>query len=243
MIPLRTSVTPQRVPWVNHTLIGLNLTFFAYELALGPRVEDLVYTYGWIPANFSQAIERGTFPALTPLLFCMFLHASWTHLLGNLLYLYIFGGNIEDRLGHIRYLLFYCLGGASAVLVQTYTTPSSPSPMIGASGAIAAVTGAYFVFYPAAKVLTMLPLGFSFPVVRIPAVFFLVLWLCLQVGAGMYAHVSAAQQRSEIAWWAHVGGFAAGVILGPLLLFRRRRTRRLRSHSSLGWQNPRSVLR
>ncbi len=243
MIPLRTSVTQHRTPWVNHTLIGLNLVFFAYELALGPQVETLVRVYGWVPANFSQALERGTFPALSPLLSCMFLHGNWAHLLGNLLYLYIFGGNVEDRLGHVRYLVFYCAGGVTAVLVQTYTNPSSAIPMIGASGAIAAVTGAYFVFYPTARVLTLLPLGFSFPVVRIPAVFYLVLWLGLQIGAGMYVQPAAEPRVAEVAWWAHVGGFVSGLILGPLLLFRRRRTRRARSPSSLGWQNPRSALR
>jgi membrane associated rhomboid family serine protease len=243
MIPLRTSVTQQQVPWVNHALIVLNLTLFAYELALGPQVEHFVQTYGWIPANFSQAIEQGSFPALGSLLSCMFLHGGWAHLLGNMLYLYIFGGNVEDRLGHLRYLVFYCLGGVIAVLVQTYTNPASMLPMIGASGAIAAVTGAYFVFYPTTRVLTLLPLGFSFPVIRIPAVFYLILWLGLQVGAGMYTQTATTPRVVEIAWWAHVGGFVAGLLLGPLLLLKRRHPRRRRSSSSLAWPNPRSALR
>ena len=243
MIPLRTSVAQHRTPWVNHTLIGLNLAFFAYELALGPQVENLVRAYGWVPANFSHALEHGIFLTLSPLLSCMFLHGGWAHLLGNLLYLYIFGGNVEDRLEHVRYLVFYCASGVVAVLIQTLTNPSSTMPMIGASGAIAAVTGAYFVFYPTAHVLTLLPLGFSFPVIRIPAVFYLVLWLGLQIAAGVYRQSSPTPGIVEVAWWAHVGGFAAGLILGPLLLFRRRSSRRRRSSSSLGWQNPRSVLR
>lgn len=243
MIPLRTSVTQQHLPWVNHTLIGLNLAFFAYELALGPQIEALIQTYGWVPANFSLSFDLKVVPALLPLLSCMFLHGNWAHLLGNMLYLYIFGGNVEDRLGHIRYLLFYCAGGVTAILVQTYTSPSSVIPMIGASGAIAAVTGAYFVFYPTARVLTLLPLGFSFPVVRLPAVFYLVLWLWLQIAAGMHTQASPSPHVVEVAWWAHVGGFVAGLILGPLFLLKRRRTRRLRSHSSLGWQNPPSALR
>jgi len=241
MIPLRTSVVPQRTPWGNYTLIGLNLAVFAYELALGSQIEDVVRAYGWVPAKFSHALEHGTLPSFSPLLFCMFLHGSWAHLIGNLLYLYIFGGNVEDRLGHIRYLVFYCIGGVMAVLVQTYTNPSSTMPMIGASGAIAAVTGTYFVFYPKAHVLTLLPLGFSFPVVRVPAVFYLILWLGLQVAAGMYTSSSADPRVVEVAWWAHVGGFGAGLVLGPLFLLRRHKRRR--SHSSLGWANPRSVLR
>ena len=241
MIPLRTSVVLQRASWGNQMLIGLNLAFFAYELALGPQVEQLVRTYGWIPANFSQAVEQGILPAFSPLFFCMFLHGSWPHLLGNLLYLYIFGGDIEDRLGHVRYLTFYCVGGIIAVLVQTYTNPSSTVPMIGASGAIAAVTGAYLVFYPTARVLTLVPLGFSFPMIRIPAVFYLILWFGLQVVAGMYVQSSATGQAVVVAWWAHIGGFVAGLMLGPLFLLRRHKRRR--SHSSLDWANPRSVLR
>lgn len=243
MIPLRTSVTQQQVPWVNHVLIGANLALFAYELALGPQVENFVQTYGWVPATFSQALEQGTVPPLSPLLFCMFLHGSWAHLLGNLLYLYIFGGNVEDHLGHLRYLIFYSVGGMIAVLVQTYTNPTSTLPMIGASGAIAAVTGAYFVFCPTARVLTLLPLGFSFPVIRIPAVFYLVLWLGLQVGAGMHAQAATTTPVVEVAWWAHVGGFIGGLLLGPLLLLKRRHPRRRRSTSSLAWHNPRSALR
>lgn len=241
MIPLRTSVVPQRTPWGNHALIGLNLAVFAYELALGPQIENVVRAYGWIPANFLHALEHGRLPPLSPLLFCMFLHGNWTHLVGNLLYLYIFGGNVEDRLGHIRYLVFYCVGGVTAVLVQTYTNPSSTMPMIGASGAIAAVTGTYFVFYPTSRVLTLLPLGFSFPVVRVPAVFYLILWLGLQIAAGLYTPYSTGPRVVEVAWWAHVGGFAAGLVLGPLFLLRRHKRRR--PHSSLGWTNPRSVLR
>ena len=148
MIPLCTSVAPQRMPWANYALIGINVVGFAYELILGPQVEHIVQVYGWIPANFSQALQHGTVPALAPLLLCMFLHGGWMHLFGNLLYLYIFGGNVEDRLGHGRYVLFYCVGGALAILIQTYTAPFSPLPMIGASGAVAAVTGAYLAFYP-----------------------------------------------------------------------------------------------
>ena len=119
MIPLCTSVAPQRMPWANYALIGINVVGFAYELILGPQVEHIVQVYGWIPANFSQALQHGTVPALAPLLLCMFLHGGWMHLFGNLLYLYIFGGNVEDRLGHGRYVLFYCVGGALAILIQT----------------------------------------------------------------------------------------------------------------------------
>lgn len=226
---------------MNYALIGTNIACFVYELMLGPQVEEMVLAYGWIPANFFHALQHGTVPVLAPLFLCMFLHGGWMHLLGNLLYLYIFGGNIEDRLGHGRYLLFYCVGGALAVLIQTYTTPLLPLPMIGASGAVAAVTGAYLVFYPTTRVLTLVPLIFSFPVVRIPAVCFLLIWLLLQVTAGLSAATTTESHLVQPAWGAHIGGLVVGTMLAPLLLLRRH-PRRRRS-SSLVWDTPRSVLR
>lgn len=243
MIPLRGTVSPQRFPWVNYALIGTNIAVFVYEITLGARLEPFVRMYGWVPASFSQALYHGTLPILTPLLTSMFLHGSWLHLFGNLLYLHIFGGNIEDRLGHLRYVAFYCVGGAVAVLVQTYIAPFSSTPMIGASGAIAAVTGAYFVFYPTARVLTLVPLLFSPPVIQVPAVFFLSLWLLLQIVSGMYALSPEGGELAGAAWWAHVGGFTAGLALAPLFLLKRRRFRRVRPHPPPLWHNPRSALR
>jgi membrane associated rhomboid family serine protease len=243
MIPLCTSVAPQRVPWVNYALIGTNVACFAYELMLGPQVVEFVQVYGWVPANFFHALQQGTTPILTPLFLCMFLHGGWMHLIGNLLYLYIFGGHIEDRLGHGRYFVFYCIGGALAILIQTYTTPSLPLPMIGASGAVAAVTGAYFVFYPTSRVLTLIPLIFSFPVVRVPTVCFLLFWLLLQVAAGLSTTATTPEsQMVPAAWGAHIGGVVVGSLLGPLFLLRRH-PRRRRSQSSLVFDMPRSAWR
>ena len=170
MIPLYSTIPTQRFPWVNYSLIGANVALFAYETTLGTHLESFLLAHGWVPAGFSQALAHGQVPGLAPLLISMFLHGNWLHLFGNLLYLHIFGGNVEDRLGSLRYLCFYCVGGVVAVLVQTYVSPFSRTPMIGASGAIAAVAGAYFVFYPTARVLTLVPLIFSFRVVRVPAV-------------------------------------------------------------------------
>jgi membrane associated rhomboid family serine protease len=244
MIPLHSTIPLQRVPWVNYSLVGINVALFAYEMILGPRMESFVLAYGWVPARFAEALAQGHIPALTPLLLSMFLHGGWLHLCGNLLYLYIFGGNVEDRLGHLRYLCFYCCGGVVAILVQTYAVPLSRTPMIGASGAISAVAGAYCVFYPAARVLTVMPLIFSFPVVRVPAMFYLLLWLLLQLLFGMSALSSAGQHLAGIAWWAHAGGFIAGMVLGPLFLLKKRRPRRARLHPPLLWHNnPKSALR
>jgi membrane associated rhomboid family serine protease len=244
MIPIRTTVSPQRLPWVNYSFIGVNLVVFVYELTLGARLEAFVWDYGWVPANFSQALHQKAIPPLLPLLSCMFLHGSWLHLFGNLLYLHIFGGSVEDRCGHIRYLVFYCVGGMVAVFVQTYSAPLSTIPMIGASGAVAAVTGAYVVLFPAARVLTVLPLLFSIRLVYVPAGFYLLLWFTLQLVSGLYAQTPGNQELASVAWWAHVGGFLVGVIVGlTFLLGRRRRPRRSRLVSQPLWHNTRSVLR
>jgi membrane associated rhomboid family serine protease len=243
MIPLRSTIPLPRFPWVNYALIGVNVALFLYETTLGPHLEAFLLAHGWVPAGFSQALAQGRVPVFAPLLISMFLHGNWLHLSGNLLYLHIFGGNVENRLGHLRYLCFYGVGGVVAVLVQTYAVPLSYTPMIGASGAIAAVAGAYFVFYPTARVLTLLPLIFSFRVVQAPAVCYLLLWLVLQLLSGVLAFSTAGGEAAGVAWWAHVGGFVAGVVLGPLFLFKKRRPRHVPLPPLLLWDNPKSALR
>jgi len=240
MIPLRGVTPPQRFPWVTYTLISTSVALFAYEITLEGRLQSFLLIYGWVPVNFSQALIERHVPTLTPLLMSMFLHGSWLHLLGNLLYLHIFGGNVEDRLGHLRYLCFYCLGGVIAVLVQTYIAPLSQTPMIGASGAIATVAGAYCVFCPTARVLTLVPLVFSFRLVQIPAIWYLLLWLALQLLTGVFA----LTQENGVAWGAHVGGFVAGLVLGPLfLLKKKRRSRHIPLTLPPLWDSPKSALR
>ena len=244
MIPLRTTISPHRLPVVTYALISANIALFAYEITLAGRLQPFWFSYGWVPASFSQALMDGRVPALAPLLTSMFLHGSWLHLLGNLLYLHIFGGNVEDCLGHLRYLCFYYLGGVVAVLVQTYAAPLSSTPMIGASGAIAAVIGAYCVFYPTARVLTLVPLLFSFRVVPVPAVWYVLLWLTFQLLSGMSVLSPGEPALAGAAWWAHIGGFIAGLVLGPLFLIRRKRRSR---HVTLPlpplWNSPKSALR
>lgn len=244
MIPIRTTVPPHRMPWVNYALIGANLVIFAYEITLGARIEAFVWDYGWVSANFSQALHQRALPPLLPLFSCMFLHASWLHLLGNMLYLHIFGSGVEDRCGHVRYFLFYCVGGMAAVFVQTYSTPLSTTPMIGASGAVAAVTGAYLVLFPTARMMTLVPFFFSIRLVHIPAGFYLFLWFTLQLVSGVYAQTPGNRELAGVAWWAHVGGFLVGMLIGlAFLRGHRRRPRRSRVHSQLVWHNTRSALR
>jgi len=157
----------------------------------------------------------------TTLITSQFLHGGWMHIIGNMLYLYIFGDNVEDRLGHFSYLVFYIVCGATAALVQVHFNSESTLPMIGASGAIAGILGAYFLYYPKARILTLIPLGFFSRVVEIPAFFFLGFWFILQTFSGTTAlHVSRSMGRDigGVAWWAHAGGFIAGALMALLSL-------------------------
>jgi membrane associated rhomboid family serine protease len=171
------------------------------------------------------------------------------HLGGNLFFLYVFGRQVEDHLGHTRYASFFCLGGAVAMLVQTYLSPFSQVPMIGASGAIAAVAGAYCMFFPNARVLTFIPIPFVFRTVRVPTVGYLLVWLVSLVASGLYLVALNGRFTDGGAWGAHLGGFIAGVVFGPLSLsFKRRNARKKRSKhwqpdSPLGLDSLRSVLR
>ncbi|TMB53688.1 MAG: rhomboid family intramembrane serine protease, partial [Deltaproteobacteria bacterium] len=149
----------------------------------------------------------------------MFLHGGWLHVLGNMLYLYIFGDNVEDRLGHLRYLLFYLLCGCAAGGAQALSGPDSNVPMVGASGAIAGVSGAYFLFFPGARVVTLVPIFFFLQVIEIPAVVFLLIWFVGQLMLGLAA-LGTHAAAGGVAFWAHVGGFVAGMVLGPTLRMR-----------------------
>ena len=211
MIPLRDTIPSLRVPLVNYAIIALNVLVFMYEASLGRYAEAFIYTYGLVPRDFS----------FTSLITSLFLHGGWMHLFGNMLYLYIFGDNVEDRLGHVRYAVFYLLCGAAAGIAQAFTNPGSGIPMVGASGAIAGVSGAYLLFFPHSRVVTLVPIFLFLQVVEIPAVFFLVIWFIWQVLSGVASFREHAAMGG-VAFWAHVGGFIAGMVLGPLLRERRR---------------------
>jgi membrane associated rhomboid family serine protease len=151
----------------------------------------------------------------------MFLHGGWAHLIGNMVYLWIFGDNVEDRLGHGRYLAFYLLAGVAAGLAHAYLNPGSAIPTVGASGAISGVLGGYLMLFPHARVLTLVPVLFFFDVVELPALLYLGFWFVMQVVSGALAS-ALAEAAGGVAWWAHVGGFVVGMALGPLLRRRRR---------------------
>lgn len=223
MIPLRDTVRSKTIPIVNYMLIGLCGIIFLYETAQGTRIDQMISRFAVVPADVTAALHAGHFSPtpFLPLLTSMFLHGGWLHLVGNMLYLYIFGDNVEDRLGHAGYLGFYVLSGVGAGLVQVYSGPHSQVPLIGASGAIAGVLGAYFLLYPRAKVLTLIPLFVFFPVVEVSAFFFLGFWFLLQFIQGSAA---LETEGGGVAWWAHAGGFVIGATLLPIFLLGRRMT-------------------
>lgn len=179
-----------------------------------------------IPAEYTAFI-RGEPVPLLKLMFApfasMFLHGGWMHLLGNMWFLYLFGDNVEDAMGHFRFLLFYLLSGLAATFAHVAVNPLSPIPIVGASGAISGVVGAYFVMFPTARVLTLVPVFFFVDIVVLPALVFIGLWFLFQFWSGVLS--LAVQHMGGVAWWAHIGGFIAGIVLAPIMRERRRPTR------------------
>jgi membrane associated rhomboid family serine protease len=215
MIPLYDTIRPRQFPFINWLLIFANAAVFWYELQLGESaLQDFIFTWGLVPAELisnPQEEWRTIFSS-------MFLHGGWFHLLSNMWVLYIFGDNIEDRVGSLRYLIFYLLSGIAAASLQIFVMQGSSVPMIGASGAIAGVLGAYLISYPGARIASLVPILFIFTIVDVPAVLFLIFWFISQLYSGLFAMQGGSS--SGIAWWAHIGGFIFGLIM--VSFFRRR---------------------
>ena len=211
MIPLRDVIPSRSTPVVTISIIVLNVLVFAYQLSLGASGQAFIFAHGLVPSEFS----------LITLVTSMFLHGGLMHVGGNMLYLWIFGDNVEDRMGHARFIVFYLLCGVAAALAQTWANPNSPVPMVGASGAIAGVMGAYFVMYPRSRIVTLIPIFFFIQLVEVPAVIFLGLWFLMQFlsGLGSAALSPDTNMSGGIAFWAHVAGFVAG--LAAVHVFRR----------------------
>jgi len=215
MIPLRDSNPSGTVPFVTITLIVINSVVWLYEVSLGPGVETLVYHYGLTPIKFVMPYKfaGGFFSnTLVPLVSSIFMHAGWMHVIGNMWFLWIFGDNVEDRLGHFKYLAFYLLCGIGASLIHVAFHPASQIPTIGASGAISGVLGAYLVSYPHARVHTLLIIFVIIRFVEIPAYLFLALWFGFQFVSGA-AELGSRADTGGVAYWAHMGGFVVGIIL------------------------------
>jgi membrane associated rhomboid family serine protease len=212
MIPLRDVIPSRTPPVLTVTIIALNTLAWIFELSLDrDTLNAFLYRYGVVPAYFSA-------PTLVS---SMFLHGGWSHFLGNMWYLWIFGDNVEDRMGHGRFVAFYLLCGIAAALGQTFIDPESRLPTIGASGAIAGIMGAYFVLYPHSRIVTLVPIFFFIHIMEVPAILFLGVWFLLQFvsGVGSIAAATGGEPAGGIAFWAHVAGFIAG--LGGVLVFRR----------------------
>jgi membrane associated rhomboid family serine protease len=211
MIPLRDVIPSRTVPIVTIGLIAVNALVFLFEMSLPDDVRQaFVNHYGLVPVRFTW----------TSVVTSMFLHASWSHVIGNMWFLWIFGDNVEDRFGHFRYLVFYLLCGIVGAVVQTISASYSFVPTVGASGAIAGVMGAYLVLYPRSRVLTMI-FPFVFWIIEVPAVFFLGYWFLIQLfsGVGTVALSTGTTSAGGIAFWAHIAGFVTGVVM--VFAFRR----------------------
>jgi membrane associated rhomboid family serine protease len=211
MIPLRDDNPTHITPIMTYFLILVNVLVFLFQLLLGSNNEAFVYQFALIPANVTNLVSLG---AIFNIFTSMFMHAGLAHIGGNMLYLWIFGDNVEDRLGSFKYLIFYVIGGVVASLTHIFTNPGSPIPTVGASGAIAAVLGAYLVLYPSQKVLTLIPLGFWLRMTMLPASVVLGLWFVLQLFQGVAT--LGMPDVGGVAFWAHIGGFVSGVVLGWL---------------------------
>ncbi len=222
MIPLRDNIPSRRFPVMNTALIIINVLVFFYELSLSqPELEALFFRFGVVPERVAEALPSLSPGDYRPLFTAMFLHGGWLHIIGNMVFLWVFGDNVEDLMGPGRYLGFYLLAGAVANLTHVFVAPGSGVPTIGASGAVAAVLGAYFVNFAYARVLTLVPLGIFLTTVELPAAFFLVIWFLLQLVSGVAALGVPNMAASSVAWWAHIGGFVAGAVL--VYFFRERR--------------------
>ena len=225
MVPLRDDNPTQITPYVTYGLIIVNVLVFFHEISLtSQQLNRFFQLYAVVPkeltASFNGVSINQPVPEVLTLVTSQFLHGSFLHLAGNMLFLWIFGNNIEEQLGRIKYLIFYLSCGALAALAQWFFSAQSSVPSLGASGAIAGVMGAYIIRFPKAKILTLVPIGFLIAPIRVPAFVFLGFWFLMQAFysfASLSVTTNVGMESGGIAYWAHAGGFVFGVILGPLL--------------------------
>ncbi len=215
MIPLRDSNPSATPPVVTVGLIIINAAIFLYQISLGPHAERFLLQHGLIPlhfVNFNQFEGGFLNNTLFPLFSSIFLHGGWFHMIGNMWFLWIFGDNVEDRLGHLRFLIFYLLCGIGASLIHVVAGPNSSIPTIGASGAISGVLGAYLVSFPHARVHTLFIIFVIIKFIEVPAYVFLGIWFLFQIVSSL-GQSGAYGEAAGVAWWAHMGGFVVGIVL------------------------------
>ena len=220
MLPLHDDNPTQITPYVTIALIATCTLVFFWQLSLGPYSQQAVVSLGFIPATLfdgkSLPPNLEIIPAWMTIFTSMFMHGGWMHIIGNMLYLWIFGNNVEDSMGHTRFIGFYLLCGIIAVVSHSLPDSASTTPLIGASGALAGVLGAYILLYPHARVLVAIPLGFFIHTMRLPAGLVLGFWFILQI----FSSAFAGDQAGGVAWGAHIGGFIAGMALIPLFKYK-----------------------
>jgi membrane associated rhomboid family serine protease len=221
MIPLKDDNPSRLVPYVTYAIIILCVVVFLWQFSLGPvRGQTAVYALGVIPAVLLGSTQLPADVALVPpwlsVVTSMFMHGGWMHLLGNMLYLWIFADNVEDSMGHVRFVIFYVVCGAAAVFAQALPDPTSEIPMIGASGAISGVLGAYLMLFPRARIHVLIPLGIVLQSAHVKAMWVLLFWFALQ----LVSTVFQGEEGAGVAFRAHIGGFVAGMALIPLLKYR-----------------------
>lgn len=233
MIPLRDTVPSSRFPIVTLCIIGVNVVVFFAEINLSQRALDHFFQHwGVVPLRFTHPrLQANYFTLLTS----MFLHGGWMHIIGNMWSLWIFGDNVEDRLGRGGFFLFYLLSGLAAGAVHIVTNPASTVPTVGASGAIAGVMGAYLLLFPHATVVTLVPIFFFLQIIELPAVFFLGFWFLTQLFSGTLSLTAGVQQAGGVAWWAHIGGFMVGFLWAVPLRRRSGIVQRRRRHDDDWW--------
>ncbi len=231
MIPIGDNIVRTGTAFGTYFLIMLNIFIFFIELGQGPNIENFIHTWGTVPAYLEQ---WKTYPlVLTTLITSIFLHGGWMHLIGNMIFLSVFGKSVEDEMGTRRFVIFYLVCGIAANILQVYFSPGSEVPGVGASGAIAGVLGAYLLYFPGARVFLFVPLLFWFPIIVLPSVIVLGGWFAIQLLNGVASLSTVPTATGDIAYWAHVGGFLAGIIL--VKPFSRRRRHYIRYYDA--WQH------
>lgn len=216
MFPLKDTIPSQTIPFMTWIIILINCLVFFFELSLSnTSLEGFINSFGVVPVIFLSHINADE---VSTIISSMFLHGGWAHLIGNMWFLFIFGDNVEDCFGHIGYVFFYVFAGAVAAAAQIFASPQSHMAMIGASGAISGVLGAYFAFYPQARVVTLIPMGMVSRIVELPAIYFLGFWFALQFFSGVSSLAATAEEAGGVAFWAHVGGFVAGLLIAKIFV-------------------------
>ncbi len=227
VLPLKDDIPSRRFPFVTYSIIAINVVVFFFEATMGKeQLQAFIELVAVIPAEYTTFLQGEPVPLLKLIVApfaSMFLHGGWMHLLGNMWFLYLFGDNVEDSMGHFRFLVFYLLSGLAATVAHILVNPLSSVPIVGASGAISGVVGAYFLMFPTARVLTLVPIFFFVDIVLLPAMVFIGLWFLFQFWSGLLS--LAVPHLGGVAWWAHIGGFLAGLILTPIMRERRKPSR------------------